>query len=107
MARWIPTLFVALVAISSSARAEEPGCVTCHKDEDSGWDERIRRPALLVETDVHTPLGVSCTDCHGGRGDTLNFVQAHSKKNGWSRKPTGAAIVDQCAKCHDDAAMMK
>lgn len=90
---------IALFALSAptSARAEE-ACVECHR---SHYRPRLRAPALLEPESVHGQNDVSCTGCHGGRGDEAS-ASAHDGAAGFIARPTAGEVAGVCLECHED-----
>ena len=93
-------------------------CILCHTDSESQSEQNLfsvpadaRAPAThmnlkeIVE-DVHFRRGVSCAGCHGG-DPTADFGHGFVKE--WpeaNRDKNRAWVVQFCARCHSDPAMM-
>jgi predicted CXXCH cytochrome family protein len=86
------------------AGAPPIGCVTCHQGLS---DARLSAPVQLLGDDVHRARGFVCVDCHGGDPSATEAARAHDRARGYRGKPAGAAIVEVCAGCHSDAALMR
>jgi len=104
-------LSLALVLVAAAAWAEaqppaaETGCLACHRDQPSAALATPARDFAL--TDVHRDRGFTCVDCHGGDPRATDKVAAKAPSTGFRGKPTGAAIIAVCARCHSDAALMR
>ncbi len=97
LALWLTFLFPVVV------RAESNGCIGCHIDDT--MEERARIPAERFKDGVHAKAGLGCIDCHGGRNSD-EFMQAHSRKNGFRGKIKSADQPEVCGNCHDDPSRM-
>jgi predicted CXXCH cytochrome family protein len=94
---------------AAAAHAQTPAaantCLTCHATQ---TDARIAAPAaLFTQPDVHRESGFGCADCHGGNPAATEKVAAHDVAKQFKGKPAGQAIVETCARCHSDAALMR
>jgi cytochrome b6 len=72
-------------------------CVTCHDK-------------ITIAKDVHSVVGLSCHDCHGGNpagADMQASMDPKFAKNPFRGKPKRQEIPDFCGRCHSDAAFMK
>jgi predicted CXXCH cytochrome family protein len=93
-------------------------CVLCHSDPESQSAENLfsvatgsRQPAAHmnlkeVVEDVHFHSGLSCAGCHGG-DPTADF--GHDFVKEWpekDRQKNRAWVVQFCARCHSDPAIM-
>jgi hypothetical protein len=93
-------------------------CILCHSDSANQSAEDLfslnsdSRPAAThmnlneVVEDVHFRHGVSCAGCHGG-DPTADFGHAFVKE--WpekDRQKNRAWVVQFCARCHSDPAIM-
>jgi hypothetical protein len=56
---------------------------------------------------VHRAAGLSCADCHGGDRKSDDMEVAMNARAGYIGVPTGNAISEACAACHDDEARMR
>jgi hypothetical protein len=101
--------FVALMLLAPRlAAAQAPPantCLTCHATQ---ADARIAAPAaLFTQADVHRENGFACASCHGGDGTAPDKARAHDASKQFRGKPIGGAVVETCARCHSDAALMR
>lgn len=96
---------IALLAFPSALLAQESGCLTCHTNPE--MKKEATEPVKLFLEGVHAKAGLNCTACHGGPADTTDFLEAHSRKNGFRSRPKPTEIPALCGSCHDDAAKMK
>lgn len=110
----LPTAFI-LAMLPGAAAAQQAApipnsCVACHSTLDS---PRLATPAALFSgADVHREKGFECVDCHGGNPTNSDKTRAHDTSGRESAmafrgKPTGAAVIATCARCHSDAELMR
>ena len=117
------TGFVALAAalLSLSALAATPptpapprsetSCTHCHGGE--MFDQAAQRKVKHFNIDVHSQVGLSCHDCHGGNpdpklGDDIGAaMDPLFKPNPYVGAPKRPNIPDFCGRCHSSAAYMK
>lgn len=88
--------FVACMA-AAPARADET-CVGCHRGH---FRPQLQAPALAQPQSIHGQNDVTCTSCHGGRGDVAS-ASAHDAAAGFIAKPPRAEIAGVCLECHDE-----
>jgi quinol-cytochrome oxidoreductase complex cytochrome b subunit len=113
MTTGIIALLVMAFAASASAAPPPPktSCIGCHVQSEM-FDAAAKAKLAHYNDDVHTSLGLSCHDCHGGNpdpklaGDPSSMDPAF-KPNPFVGKPARAAIPQFCGKCHSSAAYMK
>ena len=74
-------------------------CRACHA---ALKDERLSRPAILYDGDVHSETGFGCLACHGSGG--RDELDPHA---GFLSKPDRTEIPALCGRCHSDAAFMR
>ncbi len=79
MNRFFTLVFLAALAGTSAAAAEEP-CLECH-------------PGGVLEKSVHGKAGIGCTDCHPSLAGVTDF-------------PHGKVAAADCASCHAEIAKM-
>jgi predicted CXXCH cytochrome family protein len=106
------TVFAALLLIAggaATAYAQAPaaatGCLTCHTSQQAASVSTPARDFAL--TDVHRERGFTCVDCHGGDPTATDKTAAKAPATGYKGKPTGAAVIAVCSRCHSDAALMR
>lgn len=93
------------------ASRAETSCIHCHGGE--MFDEAARAKVKHFNIDVHSQVGLSCHDCHGGNpdpklGDDLaGAMDAKYKPNPYIGKPKRTDIPELCGRCHSSAAYMK
>lgn len=89
-------------------------CVLCHSDSANQSGDTLFVPGAAsshmdlkqVVEDVHFRRGVSCAGCHGGDPTAdmgHDFVKEWPEKD---RQKNRAWVVQFCARCHSDPAMM-
>jgi nitrate/TMAO reductase-like tetraheme cytochrome c subunit len=78
-------------------------CAECH----SAMDGALQKPAILIQDDIHTANGLSCTDCHGGDHTSDDMTVAMGKAAGFIGKPKRAVIPQLCANCHSKPDFMR
>jgi len=93
-------LFLAILVSALGGRAgaaqDQNSCLICHSE-------------IKVEylESVHTDLGVTCIECHGGDSTTLEMQQAHALEAFFRGVPHRTEIPELCASCHSDPVKMK
>jgi len=108
----IGLLLLALFAMSAhAAPPPKTSCIGCHVQSEM-FDAAAKAKLAHYNDDVHTSLGLSCHDCHGGNPDPKLAEDPSSmdpafKANPFVGKPARAAIPAFCGKCHSSAAFMK
>jgi predicted CXXCH cytochrome family protein len=106
----LSVLTVLAVWTPAGAGAQSPApaantCLACHS---TLRDARLSKPtALFTQADVHREKGFACVDCHGGDATATGVAQAHAPAHGFKGRPSGAAIISTCARCHNDAELMR
>ncbi len=89
----------------------ETSCVQCHGGE--MFDDAARARVKQFKVDVHSQVGLSCHDCHGGNPDpglgedVAGAMDPQYKPNPYVGVPARPAIPDFCGRCHSSAAFMK
>ncbi|HEY6844260.1 MAG TPA: hypothetical protein VI391_08840 [Thermoanaerobaculia bacterium] len=79
-------------------------CITCH-----GTEGKVKHFAA----DVHSQVGLSCQDCHGGNPDPKvaedigAAMDPNFKANPFRGAPKRAEIPEFCGRCHSSAEYMK
>jgi hypothetical protein len=88
----------------------ETSCTHCHGGE--MFDEAGRAKVKHFGVDVHSQVGLSCQDCHGGNpdpklGDDVGgAMDPQYKPNPYVGKPKRTDIPEFCGRCHSSAAYM-
>lgn len=82
---------------------KKDSCVECH----SRLDEKLSAPVRGMNNDIHHLRGLSCNDCHGGDPTKDDKKAAKNPGFGYLGKPKPLDIPSFCAKCHNDANLMK
>jgi len=100
---------VAALVVSAGTGHAQPaqatGCQTCHSGETAS---HLSAPARdFAAADVHRDRGFTCVDCHGGDPSATDKAAAKAPATKFRGKPTGTQIVEVCARCHSDAALMR
>jgi predicted CXXCH cytochrome family protein len=103
---------VLLIALLFSAfhgigRSQNPAvkpdtCLDCH----SALEDRLGRPAQLLQADIHRRNGFSCADCHGGDPTSMDMEVSMAPRKGFAGKIDRRKIPELCARCHSDATLM-
>jgi Cytochrome c3 len=100
----------ALAAPPPSPPRSETSCIHCHGGE--LFDEAAQAKVKHFNIDVHSQVGLSCHDCHGGNpdpklGDDINgAMDPQYKPNPYVGAPKRPNIPDFCGRCHSSAAYM-
>lgn len=89
------TLLIALFATTSLRAAPQTSCTNCHTD-------KVQKFA----GDVHSQIGLSCHNCHGGNPDPKLSNDMVAAMNGL-KAPKRGDIPAFCGRCHSDAKFMK
>jgi len=107
-------LGLALVASCASAigsaQPADTSCIHCHGGE--MFDDAARAKVKRFPIDVHSQVGLSCHDCHGGNpdpklGDDMTAAKDPLyKPNPYVGVPERGRIPDFCGRCHSSAAYM-
>jgi predicted CXXCH cytochrome family protein len=101
----IAAAVLAATASDATARQQSPSnrrCVECHLASD---DDRLSRPVVDFETDVHAAIGFGCLDCHGP--DPTGASQEVTAASGFLSKPTRRGMIEMCGRCHSNAEFMR
>ena len=56
---------------------------------------------------MHRDRGFTCVDCHGGDASATDKVAAKAPATEFRGKPVGTQVIEVCARCHSDAALMR
>ncbi|MFH1070665.1 MAG: cytochrome c3 family protein [Candidatus Glassbacteria bacterium] len=100
---FIYLMFLTFAVAVAQAAAQEVQCVKCH----SRLMKRYATPARLYDRDVHSVVGLVCSDCHGG--DPAKPTR-HDRKNpaeGFIGTPRPAEVPGFCNRCHGNADYMR
>lgn len=87
----------------SLGQEKKNSCVECHANIEQGENQ----PTSLMAHDVHSQIGLSCVDCHGGDANSDDVDESMSKEKGFLGVPKRNEIPQFCARCHSDPAYMK
>ncbi|MCZ2078612.1 MAG: cytochrome c3 family protein [Bryobacterales bacterium] len=77
-------------------------CLDCH----SALEDRLGRPAQLIQADIHKRNGFSCADCHGGDPTSMDMEVSMDPRRGFVGKIDRRKIPELCARCHSDATLI-
>ncbi len=102
----IAAVCVAAPSVLKAQTAEVNSCVSCHLEE----GEDLAIPVKGMENDVHTQLGLSCADCHGGdskAGLDGDMDAAMDPAKGYIGAPERKDIPQFCGRCHSDPNYMR
>ncbi|HXH93514.1 MAG TPA: hypothetical protein VNN25_18175 [Thermoanaerobaculia bacterium] len=97
--------------VPSAAPKPETSCIHCHGGE--LFDEAGRAKVKHFGVDVHSQVGLSCHDCHGGNpdpklgDDIAGAMDPKYAPNPYVGAPKRTAIPDFCGRCHSSADYMK
>ncbi|NIP14922.1 MAG: hypothetical protein GWM88_09400, partial [Pseudomonadales bacterium] len=100
------------VASTAATGSGATSCERCHFDEEMFDPEEIELIAGFHD-DVHTEVGLSCHDCHGGNPDPElweDYVAAKDEDfaaNPYRGRPARDESPTFCGTCHSDAAYMR
>ncbi|MBV8543296.1 MAG: hypothetical protein JO093_20420 [Acidobacteria bacterium] len=114
----IKLLFAAIAIFAISAIAAPPpakavretSCIHCHGGE--LFDDAGKAKVRHFGVDVHSTVGLSCHDCHGGNpdpklGDDIGgAMDPKFKPNPYVGAPKRQDIPEFCGRCHSSAAYM-
>jgi hypothetical protein len=101
---------IALLCVAGFAYGQESSCIHCHGSE--LFDDSARAKVKHFNVDVHSQVGLSCHNCHGGNpdpklGDDITAaMDPKFKPNPYIGAPKRTAIPDFCGRCHSSAAYM-
>ncbi len=103
-------IFLILAAASfTTARAKSSSCVDCHLSSD--WVSDTTIVSDFLSGDIHSRMGLSCVDCHGGdpkRGfEEGDPDLAMNPRKGYKEPPSRMGTPEFCARCHSDIEYMK
>ena len=99
-----------LAAPPPSPAPAETSCIQCHGGE--MFDEVARAKVKRFNVDIHSQVGLSCHDCHGGNpdpklGDDVGgAMDPQFKPNPYVGAPKRPATPDFCGRCHSSAKYM-
>ncbi len=107
-------MMIAVLFLAAHARGATPqtSCTTCHNSDLFDAAGKAKVNSFLTK-DVHSQIGLSCHDCHGGNPDPAlstdpsAAMDPNYKKNPFRAKPARNEIPDFCGRCHSNAAFMK
>jgi cytochrome b6 len=107
----IGILLLVLAANANAAPPPKTSCIGCHVQSEM-FDATAKAKLAHFSDDVHTSLGLSCHDCHGGNpdpklADDPGTMDPNYKPNPFVGKPKRTDIPAFCGKCHSSAAFMK
>ncbi len=103
----------AVLFIAAGAYAAQPAtsCLSCHGGD--MFDEHARAKVRSFGLDVHSQVGLSCHDCHGGNPDPKladdmgAAMDPNFKENPYRGAPDRVRIPEFCGRCHSSADFMK
>lgn len=113
---WI-ALLAMLLLLGAARRAEgaaapaPTSCTACHADAEMFGPEGAKLVAD-VHADVHSEVGLSCHDCHGGNPDPALADDPAAMDPGFAANPYRGAparadVPAFCGRCHSDPAFMR
>ena len=106
---------IALVGlVPQIATAEDPAssCLTCHGDKDTFDADKLAIVTGYAH-DVHSEVGLSCQDCHGGNPDAATAedmdaaMDPNFRDNPYRGAPERADVPGFCGRCHSDPDYMR
>jgi cytochrome c7-like protein len=93
---------IAVLLLAATLNTTPTSCQQCHEDK-----------AKVFPADVHSTVGLSCQDCHGGNPDPklatdmTAAMDPNFKPNPYRGAPKHGAIPEFCGRCHSSADFMK
>ncbi len=100
-------------SVLMAGAAEQTSCIRCHGDlawiQNEEWVKMVRD----YQTDVHSAVGLSCQDCHGGNPDVklsedpFGAMDPRYKPNPYRGATARGQIPEFCGRCHSEAEYMK
>ncbi len=107
-------VFLLSLTTATAADAKTPAttsCTACHSDPGMFEGATLKIPASFVN-DVHSQVGLSCQDCHGGNPDPKLSDDPAAMDPGFAANPyrgapSRADIPAFCGRCHSDPATMR
>lgn len=106
-------LLFAMPGFAAEPAAAVTSCTACHSDPELFDAADIDGTVHAFAQDVHSSLGLSCHDCHGGNPDpALKDDMSAAMDESWSANPyRGAPLRTEipafCGRCHSDFAVMQ
>lgn len=100
--RYIVLLFFFMTTLALGA-AKKNSCLECHQMMEEGSPG----PTSQIAHDVHTEVGLSCADCHGGDPKAEDMELAKSPEKGFLGAPARNEIPQFCSRCHSDPNYMR
>ena len=99
---WIAGVLVVTLAVALCPATARGSCAGCHKNlyQDPDWAHSYTE----WRGSMHADQDVTCIDCHGGDGETVNAAEAHASM--WL--PDGgdadgrSAVEADCGGCHTE-----
>ena len=76
--------------------AQSDSCVDCHKE----MGDKFLAVVEAFAEDIHSQVGLSCSDCHGGNQNQEDMGLA--KDSTFKGTPKREEITQFCATCHSD-----
>lgn len=101
---------IGLLLIAATIARGQTSCIQCHSGE--LFDEARRAKVKHFNVDVHSQVGLSCHDCHGGNpdpklaDDIAAAMDPNYKANPYIGAPKREDIPNFCGRCHSSAAFM-
>ncbi len=92
---------VALAVLATGLWAQN-SCLDCH----SALEGDLATPAARWSSDVHSTLGFTCANCHGGDPAETDPEGAMSRARGFRGRIARTAIPELCGSCHSDATLI-
>ena len=100
-----------LLAAAPLAAANDTSCTVCHSDADLFDEEHV---AIVADwsQDVHSTVGLSCHDCHGGNpdltlADDIEAMDESHAANPYRGAPERQEVPGFCGRCHSDPTYMR
>ena len=95
-------LGVLALGVSGASAQTLPTSEDCRACHAGLGDERLSRPAVVYDGDVHAQAGFGCLACHGSGG--RDELSPHA---GFLSAPDRTEIPNLCGRCHADGAFMR
>lgn len=94
-------VFPAFFLSGTALLGQTDSCIKCHSE----LEDELLAPVKDFAQDVHSQVGLSCSDCHGGnpKEEDADLAMGSTFKDTPSRRE----IPQFCASCHSDISYMR
>jgi hypothetical protein len=106
-----PATLATPAATAPRGAAVRTSCTVCHADPEM-FDADVVRIVEQFRDDVHSEVGLSCHDCHGGNPDPALSDDPAAMDEGFAPhpyrgSPAQADVPAFCGRCHSDPNFMR